>query len=529
MKPVKEFPLGDYAWEWKQADASEDDWKPCSRFPTNIHHELRVLGLIPDEGVELNERKIQWVGEEDWIFRTEFPSPPDFREYDHVVLAFDGLDTIAKVTLNGEVVLECENMFTPQRAEVRKHLAIGKLGGDNELEIYFSSAARVARERWEEKGTDWKAIREQTRVWVRKAQYHWGWDWGPSMITCGVWKDARLEMYHGRIKDVFADVRLDESCESAGVDLVVEMESPANGLTLNGSVSSGSSRRRTENSTLSNDQSVCRLSFKLDKPELWWPAGHGAQPLYQAEVELKAGDAVVQTRTIKFGVRKVELVRRSLKSAQGETFFFRINNRPSFCVGTNWIPCHSLPALATPDLHENNLNYAIENNNNMIRIWGGGIYEHDAFYEYCDEKGLMVWHDMMFACGIYPDEEWFHKSVTEELEAQIRRLRNHPSITLWNGDNEVFFMYDRQGTPYDASVEKDWEIYKDRKLFFETIPNVVRKLSPQIPYWPSSPFGGKDANDVSTLVGCSLPSPRAIFRRTCNQALKRIKSFSTVS
>lgn len=443
MKQVQEISLGDCTWQWKQADAGEDEWKPCSRFPTNIHHELRVLKLIPDEGVELNERKIQWVGEKDWVFRREFPSPPDFREYDHVVLAFDGLDTIAKVTLNGEVVLECENMFTPHRVEVRKHLAIGKLGGDNELEIYFTSAAKVARERLESSGFYWKNIREESRVWVRKAQYHWGWDWGPSMITCGLWKDARLEMYQTRIQDVFADVQLDEQCKSAEVDLVVEMESAADGLTLHGAIKHDATSRQSETTNLAQNQNVARLKFQLDKPELWWPVRHGAQPLYEAVVELKAGNAVLQTRHIKFGIRKVELVRRSLKSGPGETFFFRMNNRPIFCCGTNWIPCHSLPALATPELYEQNLKYVVENNNNMIRIWGGGIYEHDAFYEYCDEKGLMVWHDMMFACGIYPEEEWFHKSVTDELEAQVSRLRNHPSITLWNGDNEVFFMYDR--------------------------------------------------------------------------------------
>ena len=175
MKPFNELPLGDHVWEWKQAAAGEDQWKKCSRFPTNIHHELRVLDIIPDEGIELNERKIQWVGEKDWIFRTSFPSPSDFCSYENVVLAFDGLDTITKVTLNGEAILECENMFTPQQVEVRKHLAIGKLGGDNDLKIHFTSAARVARERLEESGLYWKTIREPSRVWLRKAQYHWGW------------------------------------------------------------------------------------------------------------------------------------------------------------------------------------------------------------------------------------------------------------------------------------------------------------------------------------------------------------------
>ena len=170
---------------------------------------------------------------------------------------------------------------------------------------------------------------------------------------------------------------------------------------------------KNTSATVSIGDTVYHLTFKLDNPELWWPVGHGKQPLYEATVQLEEGDNVLQSRRTRFGIRKVELVRRPLKSASGETFFLRINSRPIFCVGTNWIPCHSLPALATKELYDKNLKYAVDNNNNMIRIWGGGIYEHNAFYDYCDENGLMVWHDMMFACGIYPEDNWFHKSVSE--------------------------------------------------------------------------------------------------------------------
>jgi beta-mannosidase len=395
--------------------------------------------MIPDEGIELNERKMQWVGEKDWLFKTGFKTPDDVKGYENVILAFDGLDTIATVTLNGHVVLECDNMFISYRVDFAAS-DLNRAGDENVLEIHFESAAKIARERMEASGLVWKAIREQSRVYVRKAQYHWGWDWGPSMITCGPWKDVRLEMYDSRIADVHADVKLDEACAKAEVDILVEMENTIKGLSLEGDISIDGTNLGSASSTVTPGQSLVRLRFDIDEPKLWWPAGHGEHPMHEATVHLKLEDAVLQTKTIQFGIRKVELVRRPLKSAEGETFFIRINNRPIFCVGTNWIPCHSLPAVAMPKLYEKNLKYAIENNNNMIRIWGGGIYEHDAFYEYCDRHGLMVWHDMMFACGIYPEDNEFHRSVTRELHGQIRRLRNHPSITLWNGDNEVFFM-----------------------------------------------------------------------------------------
>lgn len=175
MLHVQEISLADCVWEWKDAAAGDEEWRKCSIFPTNIHHELKLLDLIPDEGVELNERKMQWVGEKDWVFRAEFPSPANFQKYENVVLAFDGLDTIAEVTLNDEVILECDNMFTPQRVDVSKRLVLGRVAGDNRLEIHFQSAARVAMERFEKGGLNWKSISTQSRVWVRKVQSHWGW------------------------------------------------------------------------------------------------------------------------------------------------------------------------------------------------------------------------------------------------------------------------------------------------------------------------------------------------------------------
>lgn len=173
MSALTSTSLGELLWEWKQAD-SQGAWNQCSRFPTNIHHELRIRDMIPDEGIDLNERKIQWVGEKDWLFRTSFDTPSDASRYEHVVLAFDGLDTIAKVRLNGVEVLESDNMFVPHRLEVGKLLRMGA-SSKNELQLEFSSAAIVARERMEASGKVWKNIRAQSRMYVRKAQYHWGW------------------------------------------------------------------------------------------------------------------------------------------------------------------------------------------------------------------------------------------------------------------------------------------------------------------------------------------------------------------
>ena len=317
------------------------------------------------------------------------------------------------------------------------------------------------------------------------------------MITCGPWKDARLEMYSSRLSDLHVNATLNEACTSAELEISVEIESPNDG----GSIEFRIDEAEVEAFSVATkaSQTLYETKVTVESPSLWWPIGYGKQSLYSVSATLKRGDRFLDQQKQRVGVRKIELIQRPLSSAEGETFFFRVNNQPIFCMGTNWVPCHTQPALMTPELYRQNLKRAVENNNNMIRIWGGGVYEGDEFYRYCDEQGLMVWQDLMFACGIYPTDEAFHRSVERELEANIKRLRNHPSIVLWCGDNEVFFMFDRQGPEghYDAREQKDFQIYPERKLYFETIPKVLDRLGKSLPYWPSSPFGGADANDLT--------------------------------
>lgn len=304
-------------------------------------------------------------------------------------------------------------------------------------------------------------------------------------------------MYSSRISDLHVDVTINETYTSAELNISVEIEDSRDDESI---------QLRIEQAglgpfsiTTRASQSLYNTNVKIESPNLWWPIGYGSQSLYSVSATLQGESYVVDRRELQVGIRKIELVQRPLSSTAGETFFFRVNNQPIFCMGTNWIPCHTQPALMTPELYRQNLKYAIENNNNMIRVWGGGIYEGDEFYNYCDKHGLMVWQDMMFACGIYPTDEAFHRSVEQELEANVKRLRNHPSIVLWNGDNEVFFMLDRQGPEghYDAREKENFRIYPERKLYFETIPKVLKRLGTSLPYWPSSPFGGADANDLT--------------------------------
>ena len=314
------------------------------------------------------------------------------------------------------------------------------------------------------------------------------------MVTCGPYKDIRLEAFTSKIQNIYAQIQVADDLGSAEVKITAEIDNPTDSsqliCRLHDSTSSLSQEQTVQ---LSPYQTSLTVSLKVTDPELWWPVGNGAQPLYTADLQLKHDHDTSDSKSTRFGIRRVELVQKSLK--EGKSFFFRINNKPIFCVGTNWVPSHSLPPCVTPELYKRWLDLALENNNNMIRVWGGGVYEDDAFYDYCDEKGIMLWHDFMFACGLYPTTPSFHSSVSQEISSQVKRLRNHPSITLWCGDNEHFMMLDRQpNTSYDPEQTKDFEVFPERILYFKTIPEVVTNLSPDIPYWPSSPWGGKVAN-----------------------------------
>lgn len=309
------------------------------------------------------------------------------------------------------------------------------------------------------------------------------------MITSGPYKDIRLELSGPKYISIRVQSELSDDHREAELTINFEIARPEAGAYITLDIRHPDMEIDTFAPTglavhCNAHQTVYERKVSIHLPVLWWPVGHGAQKLYAIRAQLHQSGRIVDTMRQQFGIRKVELIQYPLKSDEGTTFYFRINGRPIFCKGTNWVPPLSIYPRVTRELYRKWLDLALENNNNMIRVWGGGMYEDDAFYDYCDEKGIMIWHDMMFACGIYPLTDSFHDSVRREIAAQAKRLRNHPSIVLVCGDNEVYFMLDRQGKPYDPEETKDWKSYPERKLYFDTIPSVLEKEWPEIPYWP---------------------------------------------
>ncbi len=476
--------------------SAPDGWLPAS-VPGTAHQDLLAAGRIPDPFIGLNEREVQWVGEVDWLYRCAFDVDPALLAAEQLDLCFDGLDTFATAWLNGQQVLSSDNMFIPQRVGVAALLRPGQ----NELWLLFESALRRSRQRQAEYGvlTAWNG--DFSRLYVRKAQYHFGWDWGPCLITAGPWQPIRLEAYTQRIEDVHCPAEVAPDLGSAllpvsvtiaggnrppgdvaGLAVCLELFSPANELIAE--------------ATLPVMGQQVKHGFEVASPALWWPRGAGEQALYRLEVTLQQYGAALDRRALRLGLRRLRLVQEPLADEPGTTFLFEVNNTPMFCGGANWIPADSFLPRVSPERYRALLQAAVDANMNMLRVWGGGIYETDLFYDLCDELGLLVWQDFAFACGLYPAHDWFQASVKAEAEAAVRRLRHHASLALWCGNNEDYQIAESVGA-YDPAFAGDFAQtrFPAREIYERLLPSVCAALDPTRPYWPGSPYGGASVHD----------------------------------
>ena len=477
-----------------QDDDTAADWIPAL-VPGSVHEALLAAGRIPDPFYGLNEREVQWVGEQAWLYRCAFELPDALLQAGPATLCCDGLDTVATVWLNGQRVLSSENMFVPQRAAVDALLR----PGHNELRILFDSAPAYAREQEARYGVRAGWNGNSWRVYVRKAQYHFGWDWGPCLITAGPWLPVRLEFGAARIAELHcpAEVAPDLSQAALPVTLRVERGPDSRPLvaTLRLLDPSGAT---LEEAVLPVEGDTLQHRFSVRQPRLWWPNGHGAQPLYRLEAALQpaGGGAPLDRASQRLGLRRLRLLQEPLADEPGQTFMFEVNNTPIFCGGANWIPADSFATRLTPERYRAWIELAARGGLNMLRIWGGRIYEPDIFYDLCDELGLLVWQDFMFACGIYPAHPEFLASVRAEAEAQLRRLRHHPSIALWCGNNEDYAIAESLRL-YDPDFTGDFTqtAFPAREIYERLLPEVCAAADPTRVYWRGSPYGGRASSD----------------------------------
>ena len=454
------------------------DWMPAT-VPGTVHTDLMALDKIPDPFYRDNELRVQWVSEGDWEYRKTFQVDEAFLRSRRVDLVCEGLDTYATIMINSTVIAKTANMFIGFRFEVGQYLREGK----NEIRIQFASPLHTSKV-LEKKHGPLPAVRQSHRVFSRKAQYSFGWDWGPCLPTSGIWRSIHLEAIQVlRLSDIHIQVQ-ELSETEAILDINIEVDKVVNGTyTYRVEAEQGGEGMTDESTT--NKNSIL-LQVAIPNPQLWWPRGYGDPYLYDFRIFAFSGDEEIDSISIRFGIRRIEL---QLKDDDGsDCFRLHINGTPIFCKGADWIPADSFLPRVSPHRYEKLLMMAKDAHMNMLRVWGGGIYEDPEFYTLCDKLGIMVWQDFMFACGSYPEEKWFTDAVRDEVETVVKRLRNHASVVLWCGNNENEWIWYRE-------PEETVEDMKGFPIFHDLIPEICRTLDSSRPYWPTSPWGGKDPND----------------------------------
>ncbi len=482
-------------WQFRQS--GETQWLPAT-VPGTVHTDLMANGKIEDPYFRLNEHQVQWIDKADWEYQTTFVVDEAVLEMDRVVLDFKGLDTYAEVKVNGEEVLKADNMFREWKADVKPYLE----KGENRLTILFRSPIAEGIKKYDANpfvipvsDNDQAVTGEvdggrKVSVYTRKAGYHFGWDWGPRLVTSGIWRPVYLKAWNDALITDFHIVQNQVDSAKATLTAVFEIEAEEDGP-AEVVVEEGGTLLASGQVSLVKGIHSYPLDFAIDNPKLWWTNGLGAQHLYTLTGKVKAG-AGESAVTKRIGIRTLELVRE--KDDKGTSFYFKLNGFPVFMKGVNYIPNDMFLPRVTPEKYRNVVNTARESNMNMIRIWGGGVYEEDLFYDLCDEAGILVWQDFMFACAMFPGDSLFLENVRQEAIDNVKRLRTHPSIGLWCGNNEILSAWYGWGwkkAEEAKSVEnadKIWQAYVD--IFHTILPGVVSELDPARSYWSSSPSSG---------------------------------------
>ena len=487
-----------------------------ARIPGCIHTDLMRNNLIEDPYYRLNEGDVQWVDKQDWLYQTSFIlNRQEFNRQNHE-LKFEGLDTYATVYLNDSMILKSNNMHRTYTVDVKHFLVEGL----NSLKVILESPIKKGLELYDDLDytlpvsandqaeTGGVPGGKRVNVHTRKAAYHYGWDWGPRLVTSGIWRPIKLISWDDfRI----CDFRLTTSLKGdvATVMAQIEIESSINNINTLLELQLDEEIISTSKLRIQKGKQQFSVPIKIDNPQLWWPNGLGKQHLYHIKINLKRKETV-STVSEDFGIRNIALVG---DSANGQpNFYFMVNGIPTFAKGVNYIPQDIfLPNVKRTD-YERILGAAADANMNMIRVWGGGVYEDDHFYDLCDSLGLMVWQDFMFACAMYPGDDAFLENVKQEAIDNYKRISKHPSIALWCGNNEVLAAWKRWGWEQTAIKEQSPEIAKRiwknyDTLFHHILPSVVYDDHPRfemprnnysIDYWASSPSASEGVPEEYT-------------------------------
>ena len=482
---------------WKFRQARLTNWYPAT-VPGVVHTDLLQNKIIEDPFFRLNERGLQWIDKEDWVYETCFTLAAGMMRKENMELVFEGLDTYADVYLNDECILKADNMFRRWSIPIRQYIR----EENNILKVYFHSPIKIDVPKWDALPYQYPASNDQSEngglfnkkisIFARKAGYHYGWDWGPRLVTSGIWRPVYIRAWSDlRINDVFIEqkeVGAGRAVIAGHVELDADKDMDGVLVTITDEVTG---RVLGEwQADLKRGTNRVTVDFVLHKPKLWWSNGLGEPFLYRFRTDIIAGGELLDSKTERVGIRSLKVVHQPDKD--GHTFYIELNGRPVFAKGANYIPSDNFLPRVTPENYKKTILDAAGVNMNMLRVWGGGIYENDVFYDLCDEYGIMIWQDFMFACSMYPAEGALLDNIHQEAVDNVKRLRNHACIALWCGNNECQDAWlgwgwkreiERQNKEY---ADKIWAQY--RQQYHVTLPGVVKEYAPGTFYWPSSPF-----------------------------------------
>lgn len=444
--------------------------------PGCVHLDLMAADLIGDPYLDVNEISQDWIGRCDWLYQLDF----DWQDegFDRVDLCLFGLDTAATILINGDAIAKTRNMNRSYRFDVVRQLTPGR----NRLAIEFQSAYAHGEDvRRELAGAaDIPANYPGPANIIRKMACNFGWDWGPSLVTAGAWKPILIESWSvARLKSVKPEITLEGGTGQVIVKVEIEWAGQvAQNISLDMSIAG-----RQRSTGIAAGQTEAVIADRVVNPKVWWPNGLGDQPLYPLDLTISADGQMLEQWQRRVGFRSVRLDTSS--DDIGSAFTIVINDVPIFVRGANWIPDDCFLSRVTPERYRHRIRQACDANMNLLRVWGGGIYETDAFYEACDEAGLMVWQDFLFACAAYPEEEPVMGEVEAEAREAIVRLMPYPSLVLWNGNNENIWGYFDWGWQ-DVLGNRAW----GEGYYLDLLPKLVAEIDPTRPYWAGSPYSG---------------------------------------
>ena len=465
---------------WTLQKAGSRETIPAT-VPGGVHADLLAAGKIEDPFAGDNEDRQRWIYKADWIYRREFAVPPAFLKHDRLLLRCEGLDTVSAITINGKRLASTDNMYRTWELDVRALVRAGK----NEIAIRFGSPLDYIAAKQKIRPIEYPSAPRQIPAFslIRKEACSFGWDWGPTFATCGIWRPISLVAFNtARLSDV--RVRQDHSARNkVTLQIAVGVERfSSEALSVRTTLTfKGKPVGRQEQAVRGR---AVEGRMAVSHPQLWWPRNMGPQNLYELVVEIMdAQGNLLDRQGRRLGLRTLSLVRE--KDQWGESFAFQANGVPFFAKGANWIPADAFATRLTMRKVGELLSSAAAANMNMIRVWGGGVYEPDGFYDLCDELGLCVWQDFMFACAPYPlEDKAFVDNAMIEMEQNVLRLRHHACLALWCGNNEI----ESCGFAADKADIGHMALRQYKGFFEKRIPEMLARLDPERSYWPGSPY-----------------------------------------